>query len=173
MPDNAGRKLLALGRLRMELDRAVFFATLSVIWRLLSGPFTVILIALCFSREVQGFYYTFASMMALQVFAELGLGQVIIQFASHEWANLRLEQGRLAGDSDALSRLVSLGRFAIGWYACGAAAMALLLGAGGYYFISHSTNSAVNWAMPWFGGCLLSAAMFGFVPLWSLLEGCN
>jgi hypothetical protein len=33
----------------------------------------------------QGFYYTFGSVLALQVFVKLGLVTVIVQMASHEW----------------------------------------------------------------------------------------
>ena len=44
------------------------------------------------TAELQGYYYTFTSLIALQVFLELGFSIVVTQFASHEWANLNLDK---------------------------------------------------------------------------------
>ena len=68
---------------RLEVDKAVFYGLLSKLWSLCSGPVTAIIIATKFTPEIQGYYYTFATILALQVFIELGLGKVILQFASH------------------------------------------------------------------------------------------
>jgi glycosyltransferase involved in cell wall biosynthesis len=132
------------------------------------------LIASHFTRELQGYYYTFRNLLALQVFVELGLGQVILQFASHEWAKLSLdEQGCIVGDRLALSRLVSLGRFAFKWYACGGVAIAVGLGLGGFVFFSRSPQLGIRWAAPWFALCLLSGLDLWGVSLLSLLQGCG
>src|SRR6266850_5266887 len=96
---------------RFEIDRAVFFGLLSRIWGLAAGGVTAILIATYFSPELQGYFYTFTTILALQVFAELGLGTVAVQFASHEWSKLSLDKsGHIVGDKDALSRLISIAR---------------------------------------------------------------
>ena len=68
----------------LEVDRAVMFAVLSKVWSLFAAPITLLLIAYFLVPEVQGFYYTFLSLIALQSFVGLGFYIVITQFASHE-----------------------------------------------------------------------------------------
>ena len=75
---------------KAEIDRPVFFGLLTKIWAVGAGLVTAFLIVKHFSPAVQGYYYTFASLLALQVFVELGLGTVLVQFAAHEWSRLSL-----------------------------------------------------------------------------------
>lgn len=138
------------------------------------GPVTALLIALYFTRQLQGYYFTFGSILGLQIFAELGLGTVIIQFASHEWSRLNLAaDGRVEGGDTALSRLGSLVRLTLRWYAVAAIAVALGLGWGGYLFLASTRSQDVRWAVPWLVLCLLAGIKLSMVPLWSVLEGCN
>lgn len=164
------RRLMRLA----EVDRAVVFGFLTRIWGLGSGPVTMLLIASRFTPELQGYYYTFGSLLALQIFVELGLGQVILQFASHEWSRLSLdEDGWIVGDPQALSRLVSLGRFVFRWYAVAGGLVAVGLGLAGFVFFSHSPQIGIDWAAPWFVLCIFTGINLCLLPLWSLLEGCN
>jgi O-antigen/teichoic acid export membrane protein len=159
---------------RLEIDRAVFFGLLTKIWGIVVGPTTAILIVICFTRELQGYYYTFTTIVALQVFAELGLGTVIVQFASHEWSKLNIDQsGRIVGDKEALSRLVSIANIAFKWYLVGGVLVTLGLGVGGYFFFSTSPGFGVNWTLPWFSLCIITGIIVCLIPVWSLLEGCN
>jgi hypothetical protein len=156
------------------VDRAVVFGVMRRVWSLATGPVTLLLIASYFTRELQGYYFTFGSILALNVFIELGLGQVILQFASHEWSRLSLdEHGRIVGDSQALSRLASLGRFAFKWYAVGGALVAVGLGSAGFVFFERSPQIGIKWVAPWFVLCVLSAVNLCLLSVWSLLEGCN
>lgn len=157
-----------------QVDRAVILGVLSKIWGLGSGPVTVLLIASHFTPELQGYYYTFGSLLALTVFVELGLGQVILQFASHEWSRLTLDKhGGIVGEPQALSRLVSLGRFAFCWYAVAGGLVAVGLGLAGFVFFSHSSQIGMRWMAPWFVLCFLTGVNLSVMPFWSLLEGCN
>ncbi len=159
---------------KFEITRAVFFAILATIWGLAAGLVSLSLVATLFTPELQGYYYTFRSLLALQTFVGLGLGTVIIQFASHEWSKLSLnETGQIVGDRVALSRLASLAGFALKWYVVGSVIVALGLGIGGYIFFSQSPDTGVNWVMPWFVLCLLTGITLCLAPIWSLLEGCN
>ena len=170
--NNSLRQLLR----RFEVDRAVFFGILARIWQVCAGPVTAILIATRFTPELQGYYYTFASLLAFQGFVELGLGTVIIQFASHEWSKLSINKsGQIVGDKDALSRLVSLAGIALRWYVVGSIIVIFGLGLGGCYFFSVKPDLAanINWTVPWLVLCLLSGITICLVPVWSLLEGCN
>jgi len=159
---------------RFQIDRAVFFGLLSRIWGLTAGGVTAILIAAYFSPEIQGYYYTFTTILALQVFVELGLGTVAVQFASHEWSKLNLdESGHIVGDGDALSRLISVARVITPWFFFGGILVAAGLGAAGYLFFSSSPAHDINWVSPWFLLCAVTGLTIWLVPIWSLLEGCN
>lgn len=158
----------------LEVDSAVFYGLLSRIWQICAGPVTAILIAVGFTPELQGYYYTFASLLALQIFVELGLGTVIIQFASHEWSKLSLDNsGQIVGDETALSRLRSIAHIAFRWYVVGALILSIGLSVGGYFFFSHKSESSIIWTAPWLTLCILTGLTLCLVPLWSLLEGCN
>jgi hypothetical protein len=97
---------MLLGMLQIAaVDQAVAFAVLGNIAALILGPITALLIATRFSPELQGYYYTFGSLLTLQVLLDVGFGQAVIQFASHEWSRLTLDhEGRIGGDADSLSR---------------------------------------------------------------------
>jgi putative glycosyltransferase (TIGR04372 family) len=159
---------------KIEVDKAVFFGILSKIWSVIASPLTAFLIVIKFTPEFQGYYYTFGSLLALQVFVELGLGTVIIQFASHEWADLRIDDnGAIAGSKEALSRLVSLANIASKWYLVGGILIAFCLGLVGYIFFSQKNASHIDWSLPWFSLCFFTGITICITPLWSLLEGCN
>ncbi|MBN1612932.1 MAG: hypothetical protein JW950_00565 [Deltaproteobacteria bacterium] len=106
---------------------------------------------------------------------ELGLGTVIVQFASHEWSGLALDEssGRILGDRDGLSRLISIADIAKKWYSVGGILAALGLGVGGYVFFSTSPDKGVEWVLPWVFLCAVTGVSIFLVPVWSLLEGCN
>lgn len=159
---------------KIEVDRAVFFGLSSKVWGMLAGPLTAILIVAHFTPKIQGYYYTFWSLLNLQAFIELGLGIVLISFSSHEWSQLRLNgEGEIEGDHDAYSRLASLARISLIWYSVGAVIIAFGVGVGGYIFFKDSPNYVSSWEIPWFLLCLLSGLSILFVPVWSILEGCN
>lgn len=159
---------------KLAVDRTVFLSVITKSWSLSAGPITVLLIATNFTAELQGYYFTFATIVALQVFVELGLGTVITQFSSHEWARLRIDEiGRIVGDNDARSRLISIAALAAKWYLIGAAITIFGLGICGYAFFSSSATVGVNWIAPWFLLCLTTGFSICLVPVWALLEGCN
>lgn len=157
-----------------QVDRAVFFGALEKISAILLGSVTALLVAAKFTPELQGYYFTFRSLLVLQVFVELGLGFVIIQFASHEWSKLSLDKsGYIVGDKDALSRLISLAKITLSWYLIGSTILIFGLGIGGYIFFLKSHDPNISWVLPWLMLCLLTGVATSLIPIWSLLEGCN
>ncbi len=159
---------------RVEMNQAVFYAILARIWGFAAGPVTALLIVAKFTPTTQGFYYTFVSILALQTFAELGIGLAITQFASHEWANLRMgENRRIEGDPNSLSRLASLAQIAIKWYSIVAAIVIVGLSIGGYVFFSQSPTQYISWKLPWVSLCVFTGINLFTVAIWALLEGCN
>jgi len=156
------------------VDRPVFYVAAGRAWSLFSGPITVLLLAHFFTPKEQGYFYTFASVMALQVFLELGFGQCIVQFASHEFAHLRLlPGGALVGDLRARSRLISLGRLSLKWYGVMALLVVLGIGTGGHWFFSLKNDPSVAWSLPWWSLSLVTGLTLAILPVGALLEGCN
>jgi len=161
-----------LNRLRRwaGVDRPVFFAGLGQGWSLFSGPITIFLITRYFSPEVQGYYYTFGSVTALQAFLELGFSQCIIQFASHEFARLRFGPGgSLEGEERARSRLISLGRLSLKWYGVMAVLAVIGLGLGGSWFFSTKHDASVSWVLPWWFTCAGVGVTLVLLPVGALL----
>ena len=160
----------------LGIDRAIGFTILARGWGVLAGLVTMFLVAQRLSVSEQGYYYTFSSLIALQVVFELGFSFVILQLAAHERAHLQFKEGSLiTGDEVALSRLASVFQKAVRWYACGAILMALLLMPAGMHFFSvHKQSGApVSWLMPWICVVLAAVGTFQIDPIFSLLEGCG
>lgn len=159
---------------RTGVDRAVVYVILTRAWQAASGIGTVLLIAHFLSPKAQGFYYTFASLIALQSFVELGLHLVITNVASHEWARLDLNRsGAITGDKFALARLASLGRFVFKWYSAASAVFVVVIGIAGWRFLSQEGDASVNWQAPWLAVAILTGVTLWTLPFVALLEGCD
>jgi hypothetical protein len=160
----------------LGLDRAVIFTVLARGWSGGAAIITVILIAKFLSPAEQGYYYTFSSLVALQVVFELGFSFVILQLAAHESAHLRFEnQGAIFGDPVAHSRLASVLQKTVRWYSAAAFLMAaLLLPAGFQFFSTHrQADLSVPWRLPWVAVVLAATLTFQMDPVFSFLEGCG
>ncbi len=156
------------------VDRAIFYGVLHKGWAFLSGPISLLLISHFFTPSVQGYYYTFSSLLALQVFVELGLSQVLVQFVSHEWSHLEMDsRGNLRGDGVALGRFHSIARFTFRWYGIASLLFALGLSLGGFFYFSRAHPSVVDWKTPWLVLSLSSGLLLSVVPLNAIVEGCN
>ena len=170
------RAVLEGVRLRLGLDRAVTFTVLGRAWISGAGLITVALIVRFLSPAQQGYYYTFSSLIALQMVFELGFSQVVMQLASHERAHVSiLEDGTVSGDEAALSRLASVCQMSVRWYALGALLLAVVLIPSGLYFFSthQGPGEIVFWRIPWIAVAIASVLLFQINPLYSFLEGCG
>jgi len=158
------------------VDRAIAFTVMARFWSATAGIVTVLLMARFLTPSEQGYYYTFFSIVALQVVFELGFSFVVLQLAAHERANVTfLPDGHIEGDPVSLSRLASVLQQSVRWYLSAGLLMAVaLLPAGWFFFAAHQAGGAVvPWRLPW---CLLVvAAMLAFQidPVFSFLEGCG
>jgi O-antigen/teichoic acid export membrane protein len=161
------------------VDRAVFFSNAAQMMRLITGPITMTLVLRYLTPEIQGYFYAFAGIVAMQSFLELGFSQNILQFASHEYAKLHFTESReLEGDLEALSRIISLGRLAFGYYAVAAVIFWVAVGIGGQIFFTISahhetTTHAVAWRGAWWLIVTMAALSLAVNPARSLLDGCG
>lgn len=155
-------------------DRAVNYSLAYRAWQGAAGLLTIPLVIHMLAPVTQGYYYTFASLVALQSFFELGLSIVISVFASHEWHRLgRDSSGVITGDPASVSRLVSLGRFVFAYFGLAALAFLLIAGGSGFYVLGRGGADPADWELPWLLQIVLSAATLWMMPHLSLLEGCN
>src|ERR1035437_7074725 len=156
------------------VDRAVFFSNAAQMTRLVTGPVTMGLVLRYLTPEIQGYFYAFSGVVAMQVFLEMGFSQNILQFASHEFARLHFTSAQtVAGDPAAKSRLISLGRLAFGYYAVAALIFLFAIGIGGHIFFTLSGNHSVHWQWAWWMIAVTAAFSLAINPAMSLLNGCN
>jgi hypothetical protein len=161
---------------RTGVDRAIAFTVLARGWSALAGVVTVLLIAHFLTPSEQGYYYTFFSLVALQVVFELGFAFVITQMAAHERAHLSLtEEGLVKGDERAHSRLASVLQTSVRWYTVVAVLMlATVLPAGLHFFGTHVQHGlTAGWRMPWISLVVASAITFQLDPVCAFFEGCG
>lgn len=151
----------------------VVFTILAFTCRIISGPVTLLLIPLFLTPQIQGYWYTFLSLAALSVFADLGFTTIVSQFSAHEFAYLKFDtDGLLIGSEDHLNRLSSLFRFVIKWSALvSIIAFPLILAVG---IIMFSAKDEVRgWLIPWILYILFSGLNFITGVCLSFFEGCN
>src|SRR5579871_1625081 len=112
----------------LGVDRAVGFTVLARAWSSAAGLVTVALIARFLSPAEQGYYYTFGSLVALQIVFELGFSFVILQLASHERSHLAISPSLdISGDPVAHRRLASVIQKSVRWYSAAAILLAIFL----------------------------------------------
>lgn len=156
------------------IDRAIGASTITQLMRFLTGPITMLAIIRYLSPEEQGYFYSFAGVMGIQVFLEAGFAQSITQFTSREFAHLRFnERGLLTGSPAALSRLRSIFQKANRYYSVMALVLTIGLALGGYWFFSSKASHGVPWQIPWIGCTFCAGISFLLTPYWAVLEGCN
>ena len=160
----------------LGLDRAILFTVMARGWSSLAGLVTVGLIAHFLTGPEQGYYYTFGSLVALQIVFELGFSFVILQMASHESAHLTFgPDGGIVGSAAAHGRLASVLQKSVRWYSVAAVLMFCTLIPAGLYFFSHHQQAGpvVAWRLPWFLVVLMASFAFQIDPLFSFMEGCG
>ncbi|SCZ59746.1 MULTISPECIES: hypothetical protein [Pseudomonas] len=143
------------------------------IWRLFSGPLLLILLPIYLSPEAQGYWYTFISLAALAIFADMGFSAILLLFSAHEFAHLKFESDKtISGDEHRLTRLATLFRFSVRWSSLMAVTIfpiVLIIG----YSILNAKETTTDWKLAWliYG----AASIFVFVNsmILSFIEGCN
>ncbi len=158
---------------KLGVDRAIAYTSAARIFGAAGGVVSVLLVATCLTGVEQGFYYTFTSILAIQIFFELGLGGIITQFVAHEKAHLTEVGDRLEGEEKYRSRLASLLRFCLKWYSILAAGLFIVLFVAGVVFFGYfyDATEPVAWRGPWLLLVLGTTINFLIAPVSAFLEG--
>lgn len=155
------------------IDKAIFFTTSARIIQGIGGIVSVIFIARYLNGIEQGFYFTFSSILAIQIFFELGLNGIITQYVAHEVSHLDLNEDKYEGNQKYLSRLASLLHFCIRWYRLLAILLFVILNLVGYVFFNHfyDADEKVNWILPWVILSFGTTLYFLISPFVAFIEG--
>lgn len=160
---------------RLGLDKSIVYSSGSRIVQALGGLFSVFFISKYLSDTEQGFYFTFASIIALQVFFELGLTNIITQYVAHEMSKLKWEDNgfRIIEDHFYKSRLASLLRFCFKWYSFLSFLLFFVLNFVGYIFFSTFEDKSldISWEIPWALVVIGTIAKLFQSPFMSFLKG--
>ncbi|MFW6169370.1 MAG: hypothetical protein ACODAD_02690, partial [Planctomycetota bacterium] len=157
----------------LDADRAVGYALAMRCWQFPAGLVTAVLVAFCFTPQVQGLYYTAATLLGLQTLLHLGLHWVIIHFASHEWAELELDRHRrVVGDDVARQRLAGLLRVFTRWFIVVGLLFGLVVGVLGAWLFFRETDGG-SWFFPWCGLVFFASASLALSPYIAIMEGCQ
>ena len=155
------------------IDKTIFFTSSARIVQGLGGIVSVLFIARYLTSIEQGFYFTFASILAIQVFFELGLNGIITQYVAHEASHLVLNGNKYEGENKYLSRMTSLLHFCVKWYGVLSGALFLILSATGFIFFSqfYKAEAPVNWLLPWLLLSIGTTLYFMLSPFIAFIEG--
>jgi O-antigen/teichoic acid export membrane protein len=159
---------------KFGIDKAIMFTSAANVLGAFGSVVSVILVVKYLTGIEQGFYYTFGSIVAIQVFFELGLNGIITQYVAHEVSNLKWESDQiLYGDSKYMSRLSSLLHFSVKWYLCFATLLLISLIAVGSIFFNRydTTNGAVSWVAPWILLTIGTGINLILSPVMAFLQG--
>jgi len=157
----------------MKISKDLFFTGINQFWKIISGPVVLIFIPLFLTPETQGYWFTFISISALSIFADLGFTNIVLQFSAHEFAYLNFDENFVASGSDIhLKRLSSFFKFTIKW--------ALIMAVIAFPFILMTgcvifsrKNDSVSWLLPWIFYVTGSGINFFNNTLLAFFEGCN
>jgi hypothetical protein len=159
----------------LGVDFHILLTLLQRGWTILAGAVMVCFLPFWFSRVEQGYYYAFSSLIALQIFFELGFNYVVVQFVGHEIAHVKLsDKGEMSGDEYHISRLASLLFLLKRWYRVVGILFFVAVSYAGALFFKHEGELAVaSWLSVWVLLVFFTAVNLYFSPYLAVLEGCG
>lgn len=158
-----------------DSTKDVLLSLTNQLWRIVSGPVILLLMPAYLTEVSQGCWYTFTSLAALSVFADLGFGAIVLQFAAHEFTSLRFkDNGTIEGPEKQIQRLASFFKFSVKWGLRATFLAFPLISIGGYAFLSSQLEAVrIPWRLDWgIYSCISGIIFFNNVVL-TFFEGCN
>lgn len=152
----------------------VLFSSYNQIFRVISGPLTIILIPVFLSEIEQGYWFTFISIAGLSVFANLGFTGITSQFAAHEFAYLEIKEGIIQGPSIHKNRLGSLFKYISKWLLLVFIVVFPLITIAGLLLLNtEDDRSGISWLIPWIIYSFGSGLIFIVSGLSAFFQGCD
>ncbi|WP_347254301.1 hypothetical protein [Leminorella grimontii] len=157
---------------KLDIDFDIGNTLLLRIWSTVSGGLLVLMIPVFLSSAEQGYYFTFSSIIAMQVFFELGFNFVITQMISHEMVKVSLVNNKLVGNENSINRIYSLIRMLLKWYSVVSILFFIVVFFVGVHFFSvKGSLLRGDWIIAWTLITLFSAINLFVSPFFSVLEG--
>ncbi len=138
---------------KIGMDGAIAYSSAARIFQAFAGVVSVFVIATFLSSPEQGYFFTFNSILAIQIFFELGFTGIMTQYVAHEAVHLNLNNANYyEGEERYKSRLAYLVRFCLKWYSLIALLFLIVIIVVGLAYFGRyaSPNDNVNWYAPWF-----------------------
>lgn len=156
---------------KVVIDSHVFATLVLRSWGLVAGLCTMILVPYCLTREEQGFYFTFSSLISIQFFFDLGLNHVLSLIVSHDVALLKHSTDDIQR-RNIQSRLISIRVQAGRWYKVLSTVFAISVFSVGFlFFAGRNSFVPVDWFGPWVVLCISSALNLYVSPQMAICEG--
>lgn len=160
---------------KIGIDKSIAYSSGARVIQGIAGVGSMFFISTFLTGIEQGFYFTFGSILALQVFFELGLSGIMIQYVAHEVSHLTLDcNGVYQGEDKYKSRLSHLVHFCVKWYAViSLLVLFFLIIVGFFYFQKYGSVQAksLDWRTPWMLICVATAVQLFVSPLTAILTG--
>lgn len=156
-------------------DAGVRATAISRLIALAGAPITLYLAATRLPPNEQGWYFVAINIVAFAQLCELGLGTIIVQFASHEWPRLRWgRSGGLEGDPSARDSVAALLLTATRWFGAAALVLFAVAGVGGaLIFGANLSGSRLGFVILWCGFVSVTALYLLAIPFICVSEGCG
>jgi hypothetical protein len=157
---------------KIGIDKSIAYSLVKGLWVGFSNLGTIYLITKLFTPISQGYYYTFYSLIALQVFVEMGLNFAVAQFVSHEVAHLTIgENGVVSGNEQAKKRLQSVIKFSFYWFGVGAVILSIGLIPIGYILFSNQADIEINLMALWTILVVINSMNLLIIAATTIIEG--
>jgi hypothetical protein len=154
------------------LDYHVGYSLLLRTWNVASGALLVFLVPMFLTPQEQGYYFTFSSIIALQVFFELGMNFVLTQIVSSDRPFVEISGNELIGAGDRVDRISKVFKLSLRWYSVTMCAFLIVMVLFGFtFFRLEGQNDLVRWETPWILLAILSAFNLFISPFLSIFEG--
>ncbi|WP_394142054.1 hypothetical protein [Vibrio chagasii] len=146
------------------MDVASLYSLVSKLIKIVTGPLVLIVVSNYFTPDEMTFYFMFFSVLAFKQMAELGIGYTLKQYISHVY--------RGVNTTDEVREIYEYISFAFLWYIIVAFFIAIVIGFGGYLYLS-SYNGYLNWQPAWYLFIFVMFLFTFFFPIQIVLESCQ
>ena len=158
------------------IDAELISSAIAKSVQIIIGVVTIIFMIAYLTPKMQGYFYSFNSLVGMQVFVELGFNYAIMQITSHEMSKLKwTTENIIDGDINSKKRLKTILIFSLRWYLFSGIIFILIAIPFGLYFLNAYPNLNIlvfyDFGLPWILTCILISIGLILNGLMAVLEG--